>query len=306
MKEIPFDNPLPQNIASERDAPKGSEKAPAVRTFRTDVEDLVKEKSISKIQFLAAKLAKRERRGEGRVLEEVEDPNNLSRFILILGLAFAFVLGIGLYALLSVNESTPQENIVPKEEPPTLESANILLETLSRDELVERLSVTFGQTSLPFGKIRQVEFSVGDPAEGERQLFAQELFEHIFHFSPKDPLPRSLAPSMRYFIYSGTDLSGVLILESRSYPHTFAALLDWEPRMREELLPLLDPWITQNELRGLARQQLKDVRVENIDARTLEDTGGEVVLAYAFLDEQTLIFAGSLEALRASVVGNSP
>ena len=107
MKEIEFDVTAFEKTESE-DASKAKpvSKIPTVRTFRNDVQDLMKEKTISRSEVAMAEAARREARGEKRFPVE-EDESHLGRLIFILFLVLAFGVGVGAYALIGMRFSLP-------------------------------------------------------------------------------------------------------------------------------------------------------------------------------------------------------
>ena len=168
MKEISYDGPglekEEEAWAAKHERSTGSTKAPTVRTFRADVEDLIKEKGTTKSQIVMAEATRRESRGERRILHE-EDDSHLGRIIFLLVLVLAFGIGVGAYALLGVKFSIPFLNTATSTiatTTPTAEDLGILISNSPREAVLADISIAFGKTSLPADTKRQVIFMFKD------------------------------------------------------------------------------------------------------------------------------------------------
>lgn len=298
MKEVEYDRPVIKEENSEHARSKGSAKAPTVRTFRTDVQELIQEKGTTKTQIIIAEEARRERRGESRLLQE-EDDSHFGRIIFLLTLILAFVLGIGAYVLLGTKTSFPFTSQKPTEEvkPITTDVAHVLISDSPREQILADLSIAFGKTSLPQGGTREISFDIKGSNGGTRRATTAELMSALSLQPPPDGLLRSLSDTPYYGIYSKDKLTGYLQISSRSYPNTFSGMLEWEPKMFKDLTPVLDPWYNRKNIDSLSDREFKDERIGTIDARVLRDQEGNTVIAYAFANKQTLIISDSTDTL---------
>lgn len=311
MKEIEYDtpaykreeNPLEQNTVRS----KGSAKAPTVRTFRADVEELIQEKGTTKTQIIMAEAARREQRGQPRLLRE-EDDSHLGRIIFLLTLILAFALGIGAYVLIGTKTTIPFISQKPtvEEKPITTDTISILMTNSPREQILADLSITFGKTSLPQDQTREISFDVQDPRGNIIPATTKEFFAALALRTPPDELLRSLSETLLYGIYSKEKLTGYIQISSRSYPTTFSGMLLWEPTMYQDLTPVLNPWYDRKNIKNLLGRPFKDERIGTIDARVLRDMQGETVIAYTFVDKKILVITNSTDTLLAVTTKLAP
>jgi hypothetical protein len=90
---------------------------------------------------------------------------------------------------------------------------------------------------------------------------------------------------------------GTLTFTSRMYSNTFAGMLEWEPRMAESLIPIVNPSISRKDIKNFSDREFRDEQIGTIDARVLSDPIGNVLLVYGFWNEKTLIITGDRSGL---------
>ena len=297
MKEIEFDITAFEKKESQLEKKdKPVSKVPTVRTFRNDVQDLMKEKTVSRSSVAMAEAARREARGETRFPVE-DDKSHLGRMIFILFLVLAFGLGVGAYALIGMRFSLSGQHATstPKQDP-TVSDISITLTNSPNEQVLADISIAFSKTSLPTGGSRSLVFLVSDK-NGGRKATLSEFFKAVEQNSIPDALTSSLANDFTYHVFSNSTLSGVLMIESRSYPDSFAAMLDFESGIARAIIPALDPWYDRKSIPRLDGRQFKDIRIGTHDARVLYDIDGAQLLAYAFVNKKTLVIAGAADTL---------
>lgn len=297
MKEIAYDGPSFDQEEKEwrkksKERSKGSVKAPTMRTFRADVEEMIEEKAPTKTQVIMAEANRREARGESRVLNQEE--SHLGRIIFILVLVLAFGIGIAMYALIGTKilDNTP----TTPELPLSMKPIEITLTNSPREQVMADLSIAFAKTSLATGGIREVQFLISD-ASGSRNASTSELLRAISVTPPPDGLIRSLGGEPEYGIHALTSLTGYFYLRSRAYPNTFAGMLEWEASMARDLIPTFNPLYARKNLPDLTGRSFKDERIGGRDARVLRDIDGKALLAYTFLDKKYLLITSTDLAL---------
>ena len=161
MKEIEFDVTAFEKTESEdENKAKPVSKIPTVRTFRNDVQDLMKEKTISRSEVAMAEAARREARGEKRFPVE-EDASHLGRLIFILFLVLAFGVGVGAYALIGMRFSLPGMSATSTaEHSVTVSDISISLTNSPHEQILADISIAFSKTSLPTGGSRSLVFLI--------------------------------------------------------------------------------------------------------------------------------------------------
>lgn len=297
MKEIAYDGPAFDQEENDwrkksKERSKGSVKAPTMRTFRADVEEMIEEKAPTKTQVIMAEANRREARGESRVLHEEE--SHLGRIIFILVLVLAFGIGIAMYALIGTKilNTTP----TTPELPLSMKPLEVTLTNSPREQIMADLSIAFAKTSLATGGIREVHFLITDES-GSRNASTSELLRAIAVTPPPDGLLRSLAGEPEYGIHALTSLGGYFYIRSRSYPNTFAGMLEWEANMARDLIPTFNPLYARKSIPDLTGRAFKDERIGGRDSRVLRDVDGKALIAYTFIDKKYLLITSTDLAL---------
>jgi len=225
-----------------------------------------------------------------------EEPTHLGHIIFLLALALAFGIGVGAYALIGATLPT----LFSSKKGQGVEAEIIIVvDRSSRKEVLANIRDVFEKTKIEKGDIRVVKFITRDERDHtENAVTTGVLLSTLGTKSPPKDLLRSLNDSVTYGILTSGDLAGYLKLESRSYPETFAGMLAWESHMAKDLIPALDPKIKQSDIAALNEGGFKDEQIAETPARVLSDPIGRSMLAYAFLDQQTLLIASGRETLR--------
>ncbi|MEX0918955.1 MAG: hypothetical protein WDZ85_03260 [Candidatus Paceibacterota bacterium] len=103
-----------------------------------------------------------------------------------------------------------------------------------------------------------------------------------------------LEPEYMLGAYQSETARPFIIVTTKSFENTFSALLNYENEIVGALLKIFDPSI-DSQLKGMA---FSDQIINNIDIRLAENqTTGETIALYAFLDRQTIIFTQDREVI---------
>ena len=294
MKEIEYDKSNFEKATAEKNL-KSHSNIPTVRTFRADVQELIKEKGTTRTDVAMAEAARREARGEKRFPVE-EEGTHLGRIILLLVLVLAFGLGVGGYALFGTHLGTFFGSTATSTSPtPTTDDLEVDLTNSPQEQVLADISIAFGKTYLPTGGRRTIIFLTKDRDGTLRKATKEEFFSAISQLAVPPALLLSLDGQFTYQVYSSSTLSGVITLGSRSFPDTFAAVLDWEPEMAKMLIPALDPWYDRKDILGLSGRKFKDEQYRGVGTRTLYDLDGASVLSYAIVNKRTLVITGKID-----------
>lgn len=303
MKEISYDSSRFDKENEERSKKqpqsRGSSRAPSVRTFRADVEGMMQEKGVTKNAITMAEAARRESRGESRFPVE-EEASHLGRTIFILLLVLAFGIGTGIYALIGTKISIPFFSVATTT-PVTTDDVAINIYNSPPEQILADISLSFGKTALPTGSERTVNFIMKNSDGDTVPATLQQFLKATNAAQASIPLPTFVDPEMTYRIHSGTALTGVITLTMRSYPDAFATLLEWEPYMAHDLVPVLNPWYARKDVKSLEGRMFHDEQIGTINARILSDVLGNSLVAYAIVDKKTLYIAGNRDSLVAQL-----
>ncbi len=305
MKEIVFekttDELTAQGAEQKHAGGRGPQATPILRTFSGDVENLVREKGITKTQVVMAEEARREDRGEARTVHS--DDSHLTQIIFFLLLILAFGVGLGLYVLIGV-KAKPVDTRVPQIKTERMYEVNIT--NTPREQILADIATAFSKTSYTPNESRVVAFTVTDAQKNNRDALPKEFLDALAETPIPDSLRRALGDTITLRVHGQsitTPLLGSLQFSIRSYPNTFAGMLEWENNMAGELIPSLDPNFSRNTLRTLSGRPFVDARVSGLDARVLRTTDGQVALAYVFVGSEHLVIAKNTDILASVILG---
>ncbi len=131
----------------------------------------------------------------------------------------------------------------------------------------------------------------GDPAP---VLRGSDIF-HVLGFPATPALLHAIRGEYMHIVFGGTPPTGAFVFAVDGYAFAFEALYTTEQRLRDEVLPYVNPMQRSDTI----DYEFRDIVVGTANARgiLLRD---EPVFLYGFPDTETLIIAGSTDAyLRA-------
>jgi hypothetical protein len=106
---------------------------------------------------------------------------------------------------------------------------------------------------------------------------------------------RNLLPEMTFGYHSFDGTQPFIVFKTEFYEDAFAAMLDWEARMNEDLSPLFGDIVMETYLVGSSTRTrpasltFEDVLVKNKEVRVLYDSTGKELLLYGFPDSETIV-----------------
>lgn len=251
-----------------------------------------------------AERARRETQGLSRTtIPEEEAGTHLGRTIFLLLLVLAFGIGVGMYALIGTSPA-PSSSDVPnslEKERGAENGPSIAIDHSSREEILAAIATLFNKTTLARGEIQLITFTANNGARSAILATTSAVFTALTVPPPPQELLYSLNTELSYGVFSDGDITGFFKLRTRSYPDTFAGMLNWEKVMANSLILALNPNTKTSDIALLRGRAFRDERIAGINARVLSDPDGVAMIAYAFHDKKTLIIAGGREALRALI-----
>lgn len=288
MKEISYDNSRVGEMAGMKVSELGTVKRapPLMRTFRGDVVDRIEDTP-----------AVRTPHSYTPESASSDEDHHFGKIIFILLTVLAFGIGLGMYVLIGAKSEVPT-SADPVVIPLTESRAEVQIDNSPREQVMADIYIAYEKSSLALGTTREITF-LGKNLDGDiRPATTAELLVKISQSSPPASLLRSLSAVPFYGFYADdTRLIGYYLLQSRSYPNTFAAILDWEANMARDLVSSLDPMYGRKNIANMKGRPFIDERIAGVDARVLRDVEGSPLVAYAFVNKKTLIIAGSDTAL---------
>lgn len=263
-----------------------------LRTYKADYSDLVKNKNLGQIDIVAAEM----KRGYGSSADENSEfgqKKGVNPLILILVLAAMGIAGYLVYLILGLNVPalTPKQKAqIPTPLIFSEKQENIILKDASRNELSGELKRTLQK---PFPRNNIVYLPLIKDEETKETYIDLKTLLSLLRFDLPVNLTESLENSYMMGLYSKNERYPILILKIKRYEDAFAGMISWENSMATDLSTI---WPIK---KTTGSDIFKDKTVSNHDIRELNDSEGNLVLMYSFLDKKTLAISTNEEALKA-------
>lgn len=274
-------------------ATKHAKQEGEVRTYATDIGEMMKKEKGSVIKIA---LAEQKRRDE---FKKKTDPTATRNIIVIM---FGFILivgGIMIFIYTIINRANPVEvtNFVP-----TLPSfiftenqVQIDMTELNRTELIAAIRAQVNSTTLGAETINNLFVSyrgVGGQAQVPSGVFLQKLGVEV-----PTSLLQNLYPEFSLGVYNlpdGNDL--FMIFRVKDFNETFTAMREWEATMLTEFVRLFN--INAKEYgKDIFTKDFENETIANKEARVLRDNNGKTIVSYIFLDTRTVMITTKTNAV---------
>lgn len=305
-----------ENGGEEKPTADGPDLAP-LRTYKSDIENILKEGRTSTAGMVAAEATRRA--GGPLPTEEEERSWKIGRLIAIGGAIILFFGGAGILSyFLFWKESKTNQVAVTAEKTIILVNAvkEISADNLNREGLIKAVKTARQETNLKIGEVEELRLTTG--AGETKKILGAEDFLKLIEADAEPFLVRSLKDEflLGLHIYTG-GVKTFIIFKTNSFENTFAGMLQWEETMWRDLGKFvgtepaseaaesaLSKTGEQGTTTPLANQKIfwSDAVIQNKDVRTLKNAAGEIILFYSFVDDKTLIIAQSAASFREALV----
>ncbi len=294
MKEIEYDAPQEADVPKKPDHPGGGKVAP-LRTYRGDVDEMMKHRDLTKTDIIVAEQKHRE-----AAIPSGEDHSMLFRAIAIAGALFLVLFGIAAYTFFGVGQRESSETIdlsATSTRPNAVtvgDTETIDISGGSKAQLAADLIIAMGKPAEHQGLLREIHF-VGKSSD-------TQISELLAFVAPRAPSAITDKDHPYHFgLYSNT--SGYLVLSVGSFPTALASMLRWEQSLVEDLLPILEPRTPKEVLRQYANLPFGDAYISQTDVRTARSKAGDIVFLYGFPTRNTVVIASNPLAFSAVLDG---
>ena len=299
---------LPRTPQLQAPEPKPAD-APvaAVRTYKGDIEETVREKNVSLVSIAAAQA----RRGTPVA------PKSEGRSYAMVGVGLVLIvlsLGVLAYLFIPREAATPD---APEAMPPLIHvDATMRVEVRPNQDrlaLMDELVTDRENVKLSLGLVARlyVVQSATSSVSGIEGEYPASAFLGLLAPHAPSALLRSLFDRFLLGVHSFDGNQPFLIFKTASYQQTYAGMLEWERDMQGDLLPLFErkprvripeegtttpvtaPQVTETEF--------ADAIVENHDARVIHNAAGDILLMWSFVNRETLVIATNEYSLREAI-----
>ncbi len=274
-------------------ATKHAKQTGEVRTYATDIGEMMKKEKGSVIKIA---LAEQKRRDE---YKKKTDPT-ATRNIVVVMLGFILIVGgIMIFIYTVMNRARPVEVTSFVTTLPsfifTENQVQIDVTELNRTELIAAIRAQVNNTTLGAETINNLFVSyrgVNGQAQIPSTLFLQKLGVEI-----PDTLALNLYPEFSLGVYSlprGNDL--FMILRVKDFNEAFSAMREWESYMLTEMVRLysID---TKDYGKEIFTKDFENETIYNKEARILKDEDGKAILSYIFLDTRTVMITTQTDSV---------
>lgn len=264
-----------------------------VRTYATDIGEMMKKEKGSVIKIA---LAEQKRRDE---YKKKTDPTATRNIVVIM---FGFILIVGgimifIYSIINRAKPIPVTNYA-QTFPSFIFTENqvqIDMTELNRTELVNAIKVQVENTTLGAETINNLFVSYRS-GKTQSQVPATVFLQKLGIEVP-DMLFQNLYPAFSLGVYNqaeGNDL--FMLFRIKDFNDTFLAMRDWEATMLTELVRLYD--IDTSEYgKDIFNKDFETQTLFNKEARLLRDEDGQVILSYIFLDTRTVMITTDTDSV---------
>jgi hypothetical protein len=287
-----------------------------LRTFQSDVEELLQKQRISKAAIAISESEKKAKAEEetakaapspfvvpSKILSISSDIPASSgwntRLIAFIAVSVLVLGGIGVGFFFLFKEIGRPKISEPEVSAP--ESAAIKLdERESREAAIQKIWSRVQTLSVPQNELRIIPITLD-----ASPVTTAELFEKI-EAEPPAPLVRALGSETTLGVHGFRGGKPFLLWSVSSFDHAFDGMLSWEPNLLGDVGPLFG--ISVREIAGGAGSTtgevlqntpvIKDVIIKNKDTRAVFDAERKIIFLYSFIDKETLIMTTSEDTLR--------
>jgi hypothetical protein len=269
-----------------------------IRTFQGDIAEALGKQQTSVFSLQQRERAKGEAASKLAPESQKESSGNKKIILLILGTIILVGLGGGgtwyAYTQYKVKSALPIVTVVPNRFISVQNSLTIDTSTLTRDSLIAAIRTENAKTFAP-GAVEELQLNM-----------TTEDFLNLLQASTPGNLVRALDPLFMLGELGGsvdTPAGGLthtfLIIKLDSFENAFPGMLDWEPTLATDMLPL---FATDAEVQNVsATSTFSDITIQNKDARILKDINGHTVLLYSFYANNYLIITDNEDSLGALI-----
>ncbi|MDE2071525.1 MAG: hypothetical protein KGI70_02205 [Patescibacteria group bacterium] len=290
----------------------------SLETFGQDIEKLVVDKKISTVQVAAAEAQRRAHSQEPQAAAAAAEPWWHSKVVLFVagGILVAGALLIAAAALLCPAPTTQVTTLQASAQAPFIAVDHVTQIDAGAEpnhaSLMDALDTTRRAEQLSLGLLDEILVTQPATSTGGAPtvMDAQTLLNLLAPSIPQE-LVRTIDPHYYLLgVHSFDQNQAFLIVRTDNYETAYAAMLAWEHTIQVDLSPLftrtpsphLGSTASTTQAATSSAQILptgfSDRVVENHDARVIQNSSGDILLLWTFLDRNTLTITTNEYTLR--------
>ncbi|PIR86395.1 hypothetical protein COU13_01165 [Candidatus Kaiserbacteria bacterium CG10_big_fil_rev_8_21_14_0_10_43_70] len=292
-----------ENVQKDPRPDNAEPKIKSLRTFKDDLQGLVKIKKMSLVK--AATLETEKVRGQTSVSTHDNAAKSKTR-ARVFAIVFAIVVLVGLgtlalFVVLAIQNQRLGDAPIVQDNSLLFSEQTFTLPITDQEprDLLEQMAQARSGVGLTLGAITRIVPTIFETDPDSGQLFEKEATTAEFFSALGTRVPQDFLRSFDTFFFLGIHTIDenvpVIIIPVVLYQNAFSDMLEWERNINEDLSPLFTKIPYQN--RGLdgniTINSFEDVIIRNYDVRVLRDSSGNIKMLYAFPTKEILIIAES-------------
>ena len=289
----------PGAVTRTRETDEKKKKETIVRTYKQDVQQMVRTKGVSMTRMAALESD----RTTGRPKDE-EGGSWKTTSIFLVGALFVTIGIVTIFGMYFVYKSRQVE-------PPLIDVAPSIIFAEAR----ERIDITarrprnivqqfaLARRNLLFSLGSVVEFyptKLVETPDGKRvpvPVGASEFLKSI-GAQVDDAFLTTLGQKYMLGVHVIDENVPFMVLTSNSYGHTFSGFFAWERTIESDLAPFFSPTLEQTMPAIIeGDNKFVDTVIQNLDVRILRDENRDIRLLYSFIDRSTVVVTTNIRTL---------
>lgn len=282
-------------VVLEKKSPSAEkQKSSVVRTFQSDIADIMKSGKVSKADVVLAEERRRRKTGERAMTSEEKKTRRKNLLIgwSALVLIIAGIMAVSFALLEKQLGKTPAEQAVLTV--PRLifvsEQQAFDITGKEREELLANFKVIREMFQLRLNTVAQI-YPIRTIAGVQELVPASRFLSDLTEQMPS-ALARSLSGDYLYGIHAFNGNTPFLILKIEFFENAFASMLRWEENFAEDIMPIFGISPVPAWMPGTP---FEDFTYKNRDLRVLRDRLENIALLYTFTDRETLVITTDID-----------
>jgi hypothetical protein len=265
----------------------------AIRTYATDIANMMKKQKGSIIKIALAEQSRREK------FQKTKDPT-ATKNIIVMMLGFILIVGgIMIFIYSIVNRDRPVSIVNSNTVFPSLffteNQVQIDMTELNKSELYASIQAQVDNGTLVPETINNLFVSYNTPY-GQVQVPATAFIQKLGIDLP-DQLFQNLYPQFMLGAYSEQPTNNLFIVfRLKDFNEAFNGMRDWENTMLSDLVRLfrID---TSTDGKNIFSKNFETMTISNKEGRVLKNSSGKIILSYIFLDPNTIMITTKTDAV---------
>lgn len=287
-------------MAEENKIQTNEEDIKVLRTYSSDMADIIRNNEASVIKIA---LAEKEKKDKEKVLEQAEGTKTSKTLFVFGGIILIIGAIVGSYFLFQKKkELTTPVPLVSNLDTFISYDSNLYLDVTNATSVSDLSEILKKEQTTNSGLIKALFLT--KKVNNVPQLLTSQNFLSLIKSSAPGTLIRTL--SDKYLLGKYTSPNSIsnkdktfvfLIFQTTNYNQTYASMLEWEKTMLKDLFPIFNLNLPDMN-NSIFEKPWQDIIINNRDARVLYGENNEAILYYVFVNKNNLIISNNIEAMK--------